>query len=357
MKHQPGLDVLRAACVLLVFSTHFSSFAMPGLTIFAAGSFGVVGFFVLSSYLLTRIFFAERETYRNPGSVVGNYFVRRILRIWPLYFALVGFVALVEIDLQGHVSSPWLGVFGYNWVSASQPSQYLSHFWSMCVEEQLYLIIPAVVYLSFRTRNSILAILTVVAIATRIWVSFAFPYPAVWNFTTSHLDSFALGVLLGSLDSAQGERWRDFRDRITTSRLISVGILAAGTLLITASILDAGFVFGSAAASWTYLLAALCFGWLLLRVTPLGRNSDVRQPAQLWGWIGARSYGLYVFHWPIIVLAGLAVGALGEATRLPLFFAALATTFVVAWLSYRWFEGPLLRLKKRFRPRPERAAS
>ena len=354
-----GLDVLRAACIAGVLVTHFASFFLPpegasGVIrqALSLGSFGVTGFFLLSAYLLTGILL--REVAGRQTKIWKRYWIRRSLRIWPLYYlAILVVVVIALISATAVPGLPFLATFTYNWTAWEETNTFLAHFWSMCVEEQLYVLIPILCFIAFRWRWPILVGLIVLAPLGRLWVSTHFPYPAVWNFTTSHLDVFAIGVLLASADHASGARWRKIRNAIADSpwAFAIAGVLALA--LVVATALAPGWVFGSGAAAVTYLAVALLWAWLLLKVTrrPWTQVGFASRGAV---WMGRRSYGIYVYHWPAIV-----VGAwLSPKVGIPLPVTGvllIVAVLVFSEFSFRWIESPFLRLKTRFSGDPIRA--
>jgi len=347
-----GLDVVRAACVSGVVITHFSPFFLPASGVpglvrdaLSLGSFGVSGFFLLSAYLLMGILLKEVAT--GQKQVWKRYWIRRALRIWPLYYLAI-LVAIVFALVRGSqvVGLPWLATFTYNWVSWSEPNTFLSHFWSMGAEEQLYVLIPILCFVAFRWRWPILVVLALVAPATRWVVSGHLPYPAVWNFTTSHLDVFAIGVLLASLDFDKHPRWLRVRAAIATRWWAVVAVVAIVVFLACAAALDPSWVFGSRAAAWTYLLADAVWIWLMLKLTQ-HPTTEVSRASSIPVWLGRRSYGIYVYHWPAAVAGEWLASRIG--IPLPVIGVALLIGILAfSEVSFRWIESPFLRLKTRF---------
>jgi peptidoglycan/LPS O-acetylase OafA/YrhL len=336
-----------------VLATHYSPFFIStggplGLVrnTLALGSFGVTGFFLLSAYLLTGILLKEVGT--GQRQVWKRYWIRRSLRIWPLYYLAIVVVVVVSLLAARTVPGlPGLATFTYNWVSWREPNQFLSHFWSMCAEEQLYVLIPILCFIAFKWRLPILVGLFAIAPVSRWLVAEHFPYPAVWNFTTSHLDVFALGVLLASLDYVGGgAHWQRVRTVIAGSRRVALVAGALALVLIASAAIDPQWVFGSGAAAWTYLAAALVWAWLLVKLTqrPLAQAKPATRGAV---WMGQRSYGIYVYHWPAVVLGTWIVSAV--AIPAPVIgVLLLASVLGFSEISFRWIESPFLRLKARF---------
>jgi peptidoglycan/LPS O-acetylase OafA/YrhL len=145
------------------------------------------------------------------------------------------------------------------------------------------------------------------------------------------------------------------REWIASSRLVGAGTWVLAGVLIAASVFDPGWVFGSSASSWTYLAAALVWASILLRITrrPWAGSGVVTRAAV---WLGRRSYGVYVFHWPAVVLAAWVAGRLPAALTPLIGAGALALVLIGSGLSFRFFESPFLRLKGRFSSDPARAS-
>lgn len=347
-----GLDIVRAVCVTGVVLTHFSPFFLPATGLAGAfrsavglGSFGVTGFFLLSSYLLTGILL--REIGNKRPNVWGRYWARRALRIWPLYYLAVLVVSIVGLITATRVAGlPWLLTLTYNWVNWSDTNELLGHFWSMCAEEQLYILIPILSFIAFKWRWRILVGLIVIAPISRFLVATHLPYPAVWNFTTSHLDVFALGALLASFDYAKHPRWIAVRAWITRSWWSVAAVVAMALTLGIAAARDLSWVFGSVASTWTYVFAALVWTWLMLKLTQKPQTevtSATRAPV----WLGQRSYGVYVYHWPAVIFGTW----LGTKVGIPLpviGIVLIAAVLAFSEFSFRFIESPFLRLKSRF---------
>jgi peptidoglycan/LPS O-acetylase OafA/YrhL len=192
--------------------------------------------------------------------------------------------------------------------------------------------------------------LIVMAPLGRFWVASTLPYPAVWNFTTSHLDVFALGVLLASLDHRGDTRWLRMRARLASTPWVAMLVGAVGLALLVASAVDTTWVFAGRASALTYLAIAVVWAWLLLWVTrrPWTEVTRVSRGAV---WLGRRSYGIYVYHWPAIVIAATFAPMVG--VPLPV-VGVLVLVAVLAFseFSFRWIESPFLKLKAHFSREP-----
>src|SRR6185436_14575327 len=295
----PGLDGLRALAVLLVVVCH--------QYVLSLGWVGVQIFFVLSGYLINGLLVRDRE--QPLGSYLRDFYGRRALRIFPLYYAVLAVLLLAtmsRIRLAGvREALPFAATYTYNfWYAAHGTVSYLlTHFWSLCVEEQFYLVWPFVIYLC-PTRFIRPLLMTVILagpvvrammvrwLATHLHGSDRFI--ALDVVTPTHFDAFAIGAY-ASLFPLSRYRW---------------GLLAAGSSLTIAGLViivknhlpwdSAGYPLGMRAGYafvWGYSLINIC---AVLLITCLANRRFF--PA-LFEWrplayLGKISYGLYVLHYP-----------------------------------------------------------
>ena len=296
-RRSPALDLVRAVCIIGVVTTHFVGNFVPRrrwnsqlIDISELGSFGVTGFFLLSSYLLTKILL--KEVARGQRRIWKRYLTRRALRIWPLYFSMVAVATvLAALVASGISSAGWLATFTYNWVSWSRPTaSWLGHFWSVCAEEQLYFVIPLLSFAPFRIRWKALACIALIGPVARFYTVHHYVYPAVWNFTTSHLDTFSIGMLLASLDFEGPPRWRAIREWLGKSGWAAMVGSVILLVLVAGALSSPVDLFASSEAVVSYLAATLIFVWLLLALTERDTGTGQRGYGCL-QWVGQRSYG------------------------------------------------------------------
>jgi peptidoglycan/LPS O-acetylase OafA/YrhL len=369
----PELDVLRFFAFLSVFITHVAFFSLSrgaggaGL----AGSFGVDLFFALSSYLITRLLLRERDLTGQLG--IRAFYLRRILRIWPLYFFYLALAFCVSRLAQAHgdrllVNTAGTLSFGYLFAFLflsgnlaitfwGELGLMLNPLWSLCVEEQFYLLWPQIVG---RVRRSAIApiavaMLLVAAGARALAASLGYHGGPVFFFTLTRLDPIAAGILLAMVpQSFCANLGRAPRIALVVLGAVCWG-LAAGVWKVTAPTatgLDMGLGYPAVAlGSAAFLAATLGAG-----------NPDSRFFLKRWlVYLGKISYGLYVYHGFFIVMSRdliyhLVIGwpaRFGGPFPLGLAFVlyvlcSLSFTVIVAACSYRWLEAPFLRLKRRF---------
>jgi peptidoglycan/LPS O-acetylase OafA/YrhL len=353
--YRPELDCLRFFAFFAVYIYHtmsgdaayYSARHIPFATLVAsaasAGRFGVDLFFLLSAFLITELLLREQEEY---GTVdIRSFYVRRILRIWPLYFLglLIGLlVPLFDASEYFPVKyaaafvfmfGNWLPVLGFRLQSVMWP------LWSVSLEEQFYLMWGAFIYKSSGRRMLLCAaaVLLVVAPVSRLLL---LPMArerhsevVVSSNTFARLEPLALGIASATLLSKRrqsfGWAWR-------------LCFLAGGCVLW----LTAGHFLNLTKSFMLLGYPAIALGALLIFLSVFG---SPLAPGWL-RYLGKISYGLYVFHLLAIHYSIRLLG--GQVHTLRAFSAywslGLASTLVLAALSYRYFESPFLRLKERF---------
>jgi peptidoglycan/LPS O-acetylase OafA/YrhL len=353
------LDALRFFAVLGVLVLHFWH-PQPGLWIFRLnwGELGVRLFYVLSGFLITGILLGCRELAdRQPERrlfLVRQFYVRRILRIFPLYYLVLILLVVANVPPARELW-PWLFSYTTNmwiWQHLAWPER-VGHFWTLAVEEQFYLVWPWLVLFLRRTwLVPQLVNLTVLAPAYRFYAATAYPADAAGTFTTGVLtiaviDSLTLGSLLAILlRSPFGEhRVQRFLQRV----VLPIG--AGSYLLLLASAhyglsQRAMITFGQTAA-------ALVFCWLIGRTSQgvggwPGRFLDFRPLSYL----GKISYGIYVFF-NLVPSAFVWIGYPYEGNGPLDFVLGSVVSIALAALSWELFEARINRLKRHFSYEPE----
>jgi peptidoglycan/LPS O-acetylase OafA/YrhL len=356
----PGLDGLRGIAILLVLLHGFDALNVSGglwhgvdLTL-DAGWVGVQLFFVLSGFLITGILL---DTQHSPA-YYRNFFVRRVLRIFPLYYGVL-FIAFVVAPLllalpAGYGGQQiWLWTYTENFAAPFGGSNPLfPHFWSLCVEEQFYLVWPLVVRVA--GRRGVIALgsaLVVIAIASRIYVRMHFGQPvgaeAAYSFTPCRFDALAIGAVTAAL--LRGERVGTQVIHRTGARLLAV----AGTFVVLLGLVVGRLGrLGEPMQFTGYTIIA--FGFAVVLVGAMAPTSRFFAWAPL-RTIGTYSYAMYVFYAPLHLLVGLPllarIGAAPSiAWALAYVAAASLATFCLAALSYHFYERYFLALKPRLAP-------
>ena len=373
--HLAPLDGLRGLAILLVMIYHYclphrlfhGRDGGPLLQLAQSGWMGVDLFFVLSGFLITGILSETRE----QPHYFRNFFWRRFLRIWPLYYASL--VALLVL-LPAVVPSPpasvqsmqdkqvWFWLYAANWLFAIEGGfNHTSggYFWSLAVEEQFYLLWPAVVYFArgsalLRVSAALLALsLGLRLVLTALDVSAG----TLYTMTFTHLDGLAVGSIIAIASrSVTGSAW------LRRAALPAACLALAG--LVVARIADRDLFFWSRhMAAYGYTLVALLGGALLVAVlaaSPQGLLQHLFSSVPM-RQFGKYSYALYVVHVPIANIAipktqqwlSTYEPRLGyDGIFLTAAFVAFVGACVVSWLSWHLFERPILSLKRYFEYAP-----
>lgn len=335
LRRLTALDGLRTVAVGLVFAHHVDQGALPG------GFVGVDVFFVISGYLITALLLRERQ---KSGCIsLSRFYMRRVLRLYPalLFVVLITMpiAALFNIGypvLDGIVAVAYLTDFYSNYTFHLT---LLLHTWSLSVEEQFYLVWPIVLAFVLKRNLPIRNVLFCMAagslLITYIVHRAGYHRLQVIQFLpTSHIPELVSGILLAVAVQFGPKRW-----------LIAV----TGVPLAAASFVALGVALFLLPDLWWAFPAATLICWPPVAHLVLHRDSWISAAlsARPLVWLGERSYGIYLWHYPIIVL-------LDKKTSLSSWEIAaisLPLTLAIAAASWRFVEVPFLRMKQRFEPR------
>lgn len=358
MNHRlPGLDGLRGIAVLAVIIYH------ADVSLLVGGFLGVDVFFVLSGFLITSLLIEELARTNNVDR--ARFYMRRIRRLMPALFLVLFFSVLVSglfvFDAAYHVRRdlPWAITFVLNWsylffeqsyfVNISRPPL-LQHLWSLSVEEQFYVIWPILLIALYKVRIGNLtprvkiffvsATLAIVSTAWMIYLSVTngFPIPNDPSRVYFGTDTHAMGLLVGCAAAAL---WRHekLNPRLTPDRATALNALGFFSLAGLAYF----FWFVSELNEFLYrggflVLSILTAALVIVSAHPgLKFGSFLGNPVLKW--FGDRSYGIYLWHWPIFVL--LRSGIDVQWPEPIAFVVKIAIVLVVADLSYRFVEMPI----------------
>ncbi len=362
----PGLDGLRAVAFLLVFGIHTGYLHI--------GWVGVQLFFVLSGFLITGILLDMKKKLPSKEYFL-KFYGRRFLRIFPLYyfylFAMLGISAgLIYISyspgfMRVFQNQFWYAVFYvYDFVTATsgfESSRFLGHLWSLSIEEQFYIFWPILVLLVpekslkklflagifagpiFRIAISLIqhsGILPILKDPASL---------AVYTLPFSHIDAFAFGAYITRFSIPHSRRQLTFLGILLPIIGFTTHYVATGSL---GEITAFGFQVTMPDAYqfiWAYSLLNYWFAIIIYCVV------HEKMFIQMLSWspmryLGKISYGLYVYHFPIIwFVAHIRESGMAEILAKPLIaLIAFVSTLIIASLSYFLMEKPLIRLKDRF---------
>ena len=360
-----GLDGLRAIAVALVFVYHLFPGALPG------GFIGVDVFFAISGFLITSLLVREHQL--RGGIRLIAFWRRRARRLLPA----LGLVLLVSSalalftrgDLLVGIGKQIAGaaLFVSNWVFIATGTDYFArdtpelfrNTWSLSIEEQFYVILPLLVLALMRMTGRTSRVIPLLALGVgsavlMFQLSTAGADPTRIYFGS---DTHVFGLLLGAalavvvaprrahpLANAAASAVDDsaFAPPLSAARQVFLAVVAAmglGTLLWQSFTLVEGSPASFQGGFQLATLAALATVWAITREgAAVGRALDVA-PLR---WIGERSYGIYLWHWPLLLIISAAfTGAAAARVLVPIL--TVASTIAVAALSYRYIEQPVRR--------------
>ena len=354
--YDPTIDFIRFIAFFLVFFTHFINRGGNAIQentgqwwnheliqrIADFGGQGVTLFFGLTGFLLGRLLIRE---YADQGTIsVKSFYLRRILRIWPLYFAFLGMCAVLNIFSNSPTLTkselPYLATFTYNWgqLIGGIPGTMATITWSISVEEQIYLFFPILFLIIARKSVSRYAVFLIISgLVSVLGCLF------IWRISPDRFTpAFLLPVGVGLLTARFEERFNVSINELRKS-LIIVASLIVFILSFRNLVSSEGFHF------LTFVVSALLLPALLFVTRTLFSVSDNRMNRAA-VYIGRRSYGCYLFHWAIwTIMVGRNIFAskTGGFSVIGVLVGFSATVAVSA-LSYKFFESPFLAYRKRF---------
>ena len=354
MGYLPGLDGLRAVAIIGVLLYHAGIDWMPG------GFLGVDVFFVISGFLITSLILEE---YDRSGRVnFTKFYLGRARRLLPAVAVLliaVGLAVLIvyqdalsafredALATVFYVNNWWYIFVDQSYFESVGRPPLLKHLWSLSVEEQFYLIWPAFALLLMRSggRPLVRRLALVLAIASTVWMAVlsirnGYPVDADPSRAYFGTDSHSMGLLVGA---ALATMWRPGRLSTQVPRGAQLIITGIGVTSLAAVI---GFyLFVGEFTPWLYR-----GGFLALAFFTTALIAAVTHPASFLGpalgtgvlrYIGRRSYGIYLWHWPIFMVTRPGIDV--EWSEPVTFVVRIALTLVIAELSYRLVEMPIRR--------------
>lgn len=357
VRYVKSLDTVRAVAALLVVVWHWLPYDF-WLNRLPNGELGVNIFFVLSGFLITQILLYNRrqsnELYSLKTNIFKSFYVRRVLRIFPVYyllliiiFLLVKYVFTSEYPFfkkEVPYDITYTTNFFYNKVQ--QWSNINAHFWSLAVEEQFYLIWPVLMlYLPKKWLLSAIFIFILIGIITK-GLGPANDFYTLLPFTC--FDAFGLGGILAWVTIYQPTFLKPFYHIVSLLALVSL-ILFIVQLFYSQWLYIPGRTLHAIMALWL-----VTFLWVNEAKPSNMFKTLFHQPVLLF--LGKISYGLYLYHLPLAwdahyikqyLLVHLPTCV--QAHTMPsVFFINLLLLIFIAWLSWTFIEQPLLRLKKLF---------
>lgn len=347
-----GLDGLRALAALAVLGYHL----IPGKLV--GGFLGVDVFFVLSGFLITSLLVSEYE--RHGEISLKRFWIRRVRRLFPAAFLMAILTVIIagffSIDLLAGIIPQFLGVvtFSYNWVEIYRGASYFdtasphlwTNVWSLAVEQQFYLVWPLITVLVLKLRRHYQWIIPfILAITSALLMAWYVQEAADFTRAYQGTDSHAFGLMLGSTLAFLANKPFKKQPPIIWYNRFARGLLSwVGIALMLAT-----FYFIPDNETWVYPAGTLISVAATLLVIQgfLPGVDEGFGPGRLLAsilsipplrWLGERSYGLYLWHWPIWVIVVTQFPRLSPVHAGIIVFAVSLT---IAALSYRYVEEPM----------------
>jgi peptidoglycan/LPS O-acetylase OafA/YrhL len=395
-----GLDGIRALAAFMVILTHWPN-------VFLSLKFGWIGvniFFVLSGFLITRILISDKT--QHLKLYLKKFYVKRSLRIFPLYYAFLGigflsfliftaiFPSLLQIESwkSGYEATKqdyaWYLSYAYNikinlryffsWPDSS--NTFFGHLWSLALEEQFYLIYPFIVYFaSIKNLKKIVIALIVMCPLLRLWASIygvnlvSDPYwlgELFYSNTLLQADALAWGAAMTLFDFKLVKHYTNFI--LVSAVWLVVGLVClyflrkAGYFLVEAKSLGydfPGFWFNERTPHFLINIRPF-YQSILVNLLAVALIYPATQRKPLFpvlfnhptlSYLGKISYGIYLFHSPIMTLFVIAGSFMGgwyaltsnHMVEVVVFAIYCSVVFLIAHLSYQYFEKKLLKFKNR----------
>ncbi len=353
-RYIPALDGLRAFAVLAVIAYHMGMFWAPG------GLLGVTVFFVLSGYLITSLLLIEWDSTRRIN--LPQFWLRRIRRLMPaIVFVIICSAVLFTVfdhslltklrdDMWAAllwVTNWWYIFHDVSYFDALGAPSPLTHFWSLAIEEQFYLIWPVLLFAAHKAglkrttmRNATLVLALLSAAEMALLYNPAADPSRVYYGTDTRAFSLLIGAWLAFVWPSHllGAKGEIHLTKQVRKALDGVGIVAFVGLLAMAVFVDGFSPFwyygGTLLAS---VLTAILIAVMVHPASLLGRAASAKPLV----WVGLRSYGIYLWHYPLLLLMNPR-NFTGE-TPWWMYLIQLAVIFACAAFSYRFVENPIRR--------------
>ena len=357
-----GLDTLRALAIGLVFVYHYMVFVSHEPTFGWASVVGWVGvdlFFVLSGYLIANQLFAGIR--RGQALSLKAFYARRALRTLPVFWLVLAAYFLFPSVMGGRTPPPLWSFLTFTQNFNLQPGTAFSHAWSLCIEEQFYLVLPLLLVLGLRFGSrrahgwALLVLLMVVGIASRavLWMAYGREsvgnidgyHPNIYYATLGRFDEFLPGIAVAMLKNFHPAQWQ----RVTRHGHVVFGLGVAASAVMLYAVhrhyyVD-GYGYSFFMTAFGYSLIAMAFAVLVVAaLSPGSWLHRVRIPGAFH--LAMWSYSIYLSHKAIAHVVQGQTKAFGLSSASTLVLITLACVIAGAAL-YKWVEAPFMALRKR----------
>lgn len=344
-----SLDGLRAFSILAVLWHH--TFEVPtGWRATERGFLGVDLFFVISGFLIVTLLLRERD---RRGISLKNFYVRRFLRIFPIYYGVLIGLSIVFLTIGRHANMapafwadlPWAATYTSNWAPLNSMATFLAITWSLSAEEQFYIVWPPV---ERHLRRLVLPLLFALLLLSQlvhfgvldgVLARFGFGAAEPQMLKQTGFTPILLGVVLAH--ALHHPAWHERLARVLTLR--ATPVVAAVAIVFVCSVAPVDLT------GWPrlslHLLMVVLVGSCVIREDHLLRPVLQLPPLVR---IGVLSYGIYLLHMICRHVCHSAIERIGLDERPWLFLSTLGLTVIIAQVSFTFFEQRFLRLKDRF---------
>ena len=337
--HFKGINGLRAFAAIVVVISHIQLWFNLSENISQLAGFGVTIFFSISGFLITYLLIKEKD---NSQIKIKHFYIRRIFRIWPLYYAYL--ILAVLVSLIYFSNSIQFNVFFYFFMLANIPSilnysiPLLSHYWSLAIEEQFYIFWPYIISKSKNLIKSInLFILIFILIKLFFWILYKkWGYATLYIFiSAARFDCMAIGALGACF------YYHKIAFKFIFNRIVQIISWLIFTLLLINRFHIVSF--------FDHEIVAIVTIILIFNVSS-NTKTIINLDNIIFDYLGKISYSIYVIHPLLILLILKIIPRFKNSTIyiLSVYFSVFALTLIIASLSYRYFEKPFILLKKNY---------
>jgi peptidoglycan/LPS O-acetylase OafA/YrhL len=348
----PELDGLRFLAFVLVFFHHHPLFIqIPYLTFL--NSYGWVGvdlFFALSSFLFTKLLIIEFQEAKKIN--IKNFYIRRIFRIWPIYYLFIVFSILyliVKGSVVSNVGARIVGLFtfteniqsafyGYNQIP------FTAHLWSLAYEEQFYIFVPfIIIFLIGNTKRKkiiwLISIFILFNIFRLIFIANHTPHPAIYVLPFTHFESIIFGIVIG---------FGGFQFLLKKLSSLLIGLIGILFFILLCQLPPINNISHWLTLSYTFV--GLSTSLVIFSVL----NNDFLKKIfsqKIIVFLGKRSYGLYLYHLLSIEVVSYLftkINLLPTVNLVATFFISMLFTVIISIISYKLIETPFLKLKQKY---------
>jgi peptidoglycan/LPS O-acetylase OafA/YrhL len=324
-----------------LFSSNFKYIAK----FFSNLGIGVEIFFFISGFLITYILLVEKKN--NPNISIPKFFIRRSLRIWPLYFLLLAFGPFLTYwtDQPSIEYPPHIFFYSnFYFIQIEKWPYPFAHFWSIALEEQFYLFWPFIIYLTkINNLKYVFILLLIISLGFRYWVFITIP--STWNLylnTLSRMDTLIIGGYIALLY---------YKKQFILNLPNYVLWILSAILIVSLSI--------DFYASWTTVISALfkkyyylaLYGTIIISIItkPVSEKRKNSISYKFFSYLGKISYGIYMFHNILIIIVIKKILINNQIYSWTIFWITyILMTLILAYISFEFYEKKFLKLKEKF---------